>query len=162
MTVAPALLVKTRVTTAPVRQVPLAVAVAPVISDKTTVSSPAILALMTGAGRLSMVMVLLPRPEVMPARAWLALTVTLPAPKVASSAAVRVVTLQAPLLTVAVLLTDWLALLVNLTVTVAPVKPVPLTVAVLAKASLQLTLSLPAIGVSLKDGAANEVKMVTA
>ena len=119
-------------------------------------------ALMTGAGRLSMVMVLLPRPEVMPARAWLALTVTLPAPRVASSVVLRLVTLQLPLLTVAVLLTDWLALLVNLTVTVAPVKPVPLTVALLAMASAQLTLSSPAMGVALMTGAANVVSMVVA
>ena len=53
-----------------------------------------------------------------------------------------------------------MAALVKVTLTVAPVTPVPLTVALLATASAQLTLSLPAI-FALIAGAANVVSMVT-
>jgi hypothetical protein len=161
LTVAPALLLNNTVTTAPETQVPDTTAVAPVTSLRLTESSPAILALMTGAARLSTAMVLLLNPEVTPAKDWVAPRVTLPAPKVANSAELKLLTLQVPLATVAVLVTDCLAALVKVTLTVAPVTPVPLTLALPATASAQLTLSLPAI-FALIAGAANVVSMVAA
>jgi hypothetical protein len=160
LAVAPALLLNNTVTTAPDTQVPDTTAVAPVTSLKLTMSLPAILALIAGAAKLSMAMVLLVNPEVTPDKDWVAFKVTLPAPKVANSVEVKLLTLQVPLATVAVLVTDWLAALVKVTLTVAPVTPVPLTVALLATASAQLTLSLPAM-FALIAGAANVVSMVT-
>ncbi len=93
-------------TEAPVTPVPLTVALPATASAQLTLSLPAIFALLTGAAKLSMAMVLLVSPDVMPAKDWVALMVRLPAPKVANSAEVKLLTLQVPLATVAVLVTD--------------------------------------------------------